>query len=238
MKDDCILNAPTTISHPSHKLIDGPLNPCYAEKMEPDPLSPKLIYARRKRIVKFKPNQRKLRELILYISLGSETDERFGKTKLYKLLFYSDFLAYLRLGKPITAVEYIALPNGPAPSNIEELLAQMKKEEQLHLREYNYYGHKQFKPLALRNPDLTVISSRERKLVDELMDKNWEKNAKDVSDLSHKFDGWKLARYSTDRRTIPYNMALIGNRQPTAAEVAHGRSLEALALACLARHAS
>jgi hypothetical protein len=206
--------------------------------MELDALTSKHLYNRRKRIVRFKSDQRKLRELILYISIHSETDERFGKTKLYKLLFYSDFLAYLRLGKPITGVEYKALGNGPAPSNIDGLLMKMQEDKQLFIRADNYHGHKQFKPLALRKPDLAVFSARERKLIDELIEKNWEKNAKDVSELSHKFNGWKLARFSRDGKTISYNMALIGHRQPTDEEVEHGRSLEPLALKCLARHAT
>ena len=204
--------------------------------MDLDALTSKHLYIRRKRIVRFKCDQRKLRELILYISRHSETDERFGKTKLLKLLFYSDFLAYLRLGKPITGAEYKALGQGPAPSNIDWFLEKMQEDKQLFIRTDNYHGHKQFRPLALRNPDLAVFTVRERKLVDELIGKNRKKNAKDVSDQSHKFHGWHLARFSKDGKTISYNMALIGDRQPTDEEVEYGRSLEPLALECLARH--
>lgn len=206
--------------------------------MDLDALTSKHLYSRRKRIVRFKCDQRKLRELILYISRHSETDERFGKTKLYKLLFYSDFLAYLRLGKPITGTEYKALDQGPVPSNIDGILVKMQEDQQLFIRTDNYHGRKQFRPLALRNPDLAVFTARERKLIDELIAKNRTKNAKDVSAQSHKFLGWQLARFSRDGKTISYNMALIGNRRPTEKEVEYGRSLEPLALECLARHAT
>jgi hypothetical protein len=42
------------------------------------------------------PDDEKLRELILYVSTLSKDDDNFGATKLNKLLFYADFLAYQR----------------------------------------------------------------------------------------------------------------------------------------------
>lgn len=53
------------------------------------------------------PNDEKLKELILYITIRSEGDRHFDSDKLKKLLFFSDFLAYLYFGEPITGHEYI-----------------------------------------------------------------------------------------------------------------------------------
>jgi hypothetical protein len=61
-----------------------------------------------------KPDREKLRELILHVARRSEGDIAFGVTKLNKLLFFIDFLACLRFGKPITGEEYQKLDNGPA----------------------------------------------------------------------------------------------------------------------------
>ena len=55
---------------------------------------------------KYKPDDNKLRELVLYIAVLSEGDPAFGKVKLNKLLFFADFTAYLSFGKPITGHEY------------------------------------------------------------------------------------------------------------------------------------
>jgi hypothetical protein len=38
-----------------------------------------------------RPDDEKLRELILYVSTLSENDPNFGAAKLNKLLFYTDF---------------------------------------------------------------------------------------------------------------------------------------------------
>lgn len=43
-------------------------------------------------------DDRKMKELILYLASRSEEDPRFSATKLNKLLFYCDFTAYRRLG--------------------------------------------------------------------------------------------------------------------------------------------
>ncbi len=54
----------------------------------------------------YEPDDIKLRELVLYLATLSEGDATFGKVKLNKLLFYADFNAYLKFGKPITGHEY------------------------------------------------------------------------------------------------------------------------------------
>ncbi len=48
----------------------------------------------------------KLGELMLFISKRTAEDRRFGATKLNKVLFFSDFLAYRLLGDPITGAQY------------------------------------------------------------------------------------------------------------------------------------
>ena len=50
---------------------------------------------------KFKPDDRKLAEMILLIAKRSEGDPAFGAVKLDKLLFHCDFSAYLTYGTPI-----------------------------------------------------------------------------------------------------------------------------------------
>ena len=64
-------------------------------------------------------NMEKLRELILYICRASESDEAFGKVKLNKLLFFSDFSAYVDLGQSITRQDYKKLKQGPVPNLID-----------------------------------------------------------------------------------------------------------------------
>jgi hypothetical protein len=172
------------------------------------------------------PNDEKLRELILLIAEWSQSDPKFGAIKLNKLLFHADFSAFLTFGQPITGQEYFALPQGPAPRRLKPLTEKMKKEEELAYQEMPYHGHLQRRPIALRPPDLSKFSAAEINLIRQTVERFWNKNATEISDQSHLFLGWKVAR---ERETIPYSTALIGRRPPTKRERKHGLTLQELA---------
>ena len=70
----------------------------------------------------------KFKELILYLAKRSMDDAYFGATKLNKLLFFSDFLAYGQLGSPITGASYQRLKCGPAPREMLPMQRAMKAE--------------------------------------------------------------------------------------------------------------
>ena len=111
------------------------------------------------------PNEEKLKELLVYVALCSEGDESFGAVKLNKLLFLSDFLAYLRLGNAITWAEYQALPNGPAPTRLVPIREELQSEGSIAERPENYFGYEKKRTLALRRPDLKLFSSEEIDIV-------------------------------------------------------------------------
>src|SRR5204863_5344149 len=82
-----------------------------------------------------RPKDRKLAELILFISERSEGDPRFGAGKLNKLLFYSDFGSYRLLGKSITGQQYQKLSNGPAPRRLAAVRDALVARHELAIRE-------------------------------------------------------------------------------------------------------
>ena len=164
----------------------------------------------------------KLRELILYIAALSSRDDKFGAVKLNKLLFYGDFLAYQRFGKPITGQEYQALPQGPCPRRFKPVVERMKKGGDLKEQIETKYRFRQKKPVAIRTADLSKFSKEELDLVEEVVGRFWTMNATQISDESHFFLGWKLA---AEGETIPYSVILIGNRRPTESERRKGQAL-------------
>src|SRR5437764_15373763 len=105
-----------------------------------------------------KANDEKLRQLILYIAELSEGDEPFGYTKLNKLLFYCDFLAYLNFGKSITGHEYQKLENGPAPRQMVPIVRDMEERGLLKMRQESYYGKSLVRALALEEADLEAFT--------------------------------------------------------------------------------
>ena len=180
-----------------------------------------------------RPDDAKLKELILLICKESEDDPRFGAVKLNKLLFYCDFSAYVKFEAPITGQEYFALPEGPALKKLKPFTEWMREQEDLAIQKVEYYHRIQERSIALRPPDLDVFSPKEVALIYETIQKYKGKNATEMSEESHSFLGWKAAQ---EKEVIPYCTALVEKRLPTEEEIKYGISLERLAESHLLAH--
>lgn len=172
----------------------------------------------------------KLKELILYIALRSEGDDKFGATKLNKLLFYSDFLAYLNFGKAITSHEYQVLPKGPAPRYLVPIRREMEATGDIAISKRDFYGFEQHRVFALRDPNLDLFTAQEIDLVNRLIARYWDVNGNEISEESHQFVGWKYAEVGD---SIPYEVALVSDRDLDENEWKYAESLEPIAEALL-----
>ena len=174
---------------------------------------------------------RSCKELIIYVSTLSAQDPNFGATKLNKLLFYTDFLAYQRFGTAITGQEYQALPQGPVPKRLKPVVEKMKRAGDLKEERRKSGRFQQIRPVSIRTADLSKFSGPEVDLVRDVVERFWNLNATQISNESHLFLGWQLG---IQGETIPYSTVLIGNRKPTDAERRKGRALQKLAKEALA----
>jgi hypothetical protein len=166
----------------------------------------------------------KFKELIIYIARAEEGDPSFGATKLNKILFFSDFLAYGRLGAAITGAEYQRLQFGPAPRQLPPVQKALEKEKAAVLQERWQYTQAQKRLVALRPPDLTRFSAPEIKLVDEVIEVMRQFNAIEVSALSHLERGWQIAK---EGQTIPYGWVFLSSDPLTEDDIAWGQKVAA-----------
>lgn len=171
-------------------------------------------------------NEERFEELVLYIAWETREDPDFGRTKLAKVLFYSDFTAYLDEGKAFTGARYEAWPNGPFPPvlyDVEKALAAegRAKVERLDVGpdrgEYEPY-----RILPNQPPATTHFESWELLVVDQWIRQVTSATATKISDLSHEHPGWRLAQGGGE---IPYASALISTDplSPRALEIAERR---------------
>lgn len=174
---------------------------------------------------KFKQDRQKFKELILYISERSATDPNYGATKLNKLLFLSDFWAYAELGSPITGVEYMRLPNGPAPRPLLPIRKEMEKNGELAIQEVALNPEMARKrPVNLRTAKLELFTAAEISLVDRVIQWCSRSNATNVSNYTHTWHGWIAAE---DQETIPYETVFVSDNPITPFEIARGKELAA-----------
>jgi hypothetical protein len=169
----------------------------------------------------------RLGELILYIAQRSTNDRWFGKVKLAKLLAFSDFYAFGRIGNPITGATYIKLPEGPVPERFYTTLGRLVDHGRAEIRPTRAPGDLiQERVIALDGP-APIFSDLELSFVKEMLSGLERYNAKELSDLAHRqFVGWQQAEL---RQPIPYATHHISPIAPTAAEIQRGLKLHAQA---------
>jgi hypothetical protein len=169
-------------------------------------------------------NERKFAELILYVSQKSALDPAFGSTKLNKILYFSDFLAYGKLGDSITGAEYQNLKRGPAPRRLVPIRKELENEKALAIQPVQLTnGYVQHRPINLREPDLDPFKGSEIALVDEVISTLKGLNATEASALSHLDVGWQ---FTEEGETIDYRTVFLSNEQLTPFELQYiGASL-------------
>jgi hypothetical protein len=157
----------------------------------------------------------KFKELLVYVASKCSDFPRFGSTKLNKILYYSDFLAFGYSRKPITGATYQHLKWGPAPRQflpvVQELI--LNKEAIVEVRGWL---KKQKRLVPLRKPNLELFSGTEIALVDSVIDSLRDHTAEEASDVSHMEAGWKCVAEGED---IPYTTVFVSHDSPTADDI-------------------
>lgn len=160
----------------------------------------------------------RLRELILHIATQCADAPKFGKTKLNKILYFSDFLWYKKTGKPITGAEYMRLENGPAPKRMLPIQQQMLANQDIAvIKKIFPSGREQHRIVAQEKADLDMyFTPAQIALVDAVIRILWDANAEETSDVSHRI-AWYV--FDNDKEPIPYEAALLSDEPVTANDI-------------------
>ena len=169
-------------------------------------------------------NAHKFHELMLYIAERSETDPRFGATKLNTLLFYIDFGGYRVLGAPVAGATYQHLPAGPAPREMLTARRYLLDSGAASMEIRSYFASTQERLKPRRDADLRVFSPQERTIIDNVIDEFWNYNARSISAHSHEEWGWRVTKDFDD---IPYSSAWVSSDPLTPDQVMRGREVAA-----------
>jgi hypothetical protein len=164
--------------------------------------------------------EEKFKNLILYIAKKSEDDPRFGSVKLNKILYYSDFDAYRRLGESITGATYQRINEGPAPRELVPVRKRMTGES-IEIRTTPVGSYAQHRIVALVTPDESLFTEAELRIVDQTIQAMWPMNGAQVTALSHTEPGWIQAENLGD---IEYETAWMQSDEPVAPVVEQFRA--------------
>lgn len=159
--------------------------------------------------------EKRLRELIVYISGKFMTDEHFGVVKLNKTLFHSDMRSFRRHGVPITGKKYKKDERGPVPVGIKPVQKDMEARNEIRVIYEDMHGRTQHRVIPLRQPDLTLFTGRDIAIVDEVIQTLWHKTGTQVSQESHGVQ-WNT-RVLND--LIPYEASYLSDEPITPADI-------------------
>ncbi|CAN5789844.1 hypothetical protein BH23ACT11_BH23ACT11_29620 [soil metagenome] len=157
----------------------------------------------------------RLRELILYIADKCEYDRTFGAVKLNKILFFADFVSFAEYGESITGIRYKKYQQGPVPTALRSLRDEMESKGDIVLKKKEYHGRTQNRVISLREPDFDKFRARDIALVDKVIEMLWERNAVQVSEMSHN-KAWKNA---SEGEAIPYEASFVSDEPLTERDI-------------------
>lgn len=127
------------------------------------------------------------------------------KTKLFKLLFYSDFLNFKVYDFSITGLKYAHLPLGPVPDEYNFILGALlnfDKEIEMELVEFPQYSGEIIKVKS--PPDKSVFSDTEFEILNFVNEKFKELSTNQLIDLTHNEQAYICTNNS---EIIPYDYA-------------------------------
>jgi hypothetical protein len=159
----------------------------------------------------------KLKALVHYICYKCHDPSVLGATKLNKILWYSDVIAFAQTGKPITPETYTKQQFGPVPKHILKIVEELADQKDLAVREVDYHDYPKKEFIALTKPDISKFTPEEISLVDDVIDVVCHKHtATSISMASHDTI-WELAEIGEE---LPLYAALASDLgEITAADV-------------------
>jgi len=135
------------------------------------------------------PNLKKLTEMVVFFTESMQP----WKTKLNKLLFYSDFLMFKQTGFSISGIQYRAIPMGPVPNNFNSIYEYLDKNEDvdIHYSSFTDGGiGEQFKPNLNRSTDVEFFNKAELSVLQNVVERFKNTSTNQIIEISHKEKAW------------------------------------------------
>ncbi|MFY0644488.1 MAG: DUF4065 domain-containing protein [Bacteroidia bacterium] len=149
------------------------------------------------------------KNMLLYILDRCKDKAHFGKTVLYKVLYFSDFNYYERHKEYLSGLTYSRLPMGPVP-NITGLFDELKKSGDIEKTHEQFHNRTLHKFVAHTEPDLSVLSEDAKKVIDHAIATYSDMLAFEISEYSHGDAPWLE---TDDFQVIDYNLVFKRNKK-------------------------
>lgn len=146
-------------------------------------------------------NVNKFKEVLLYMlgKIGSRPN--IGQTVIYKLLYFIDLDYYEKYEEQLIGATYIKNTFGPTPISFAKIVHQLESDGKLVEVKSKYFDHEQTKYIPVKEADVSSLSGKELKHIDDEIERLGHFSARQLSELSHKDTPWLVAK---DKQIINY----------------------------------
>ena len=142
----------------------------------------------------------RLKNILLYFI---EKSDGVFFTKMNKLLFYADFMAYRVTGKGMTGLAYKAIAHGPVPVRWDRIYSFYDEIDQEIVQFSD--GREGTKLVSKLSPDMAEFSDDELKILEYVSQRFKNETPKQISETSHEEEAWK--KYKDSDKLISFEMA-------------------------------
>ena len=116
------------------------------------------------------------------------------KTKLMKLLNYSDMIFYKENGISMSGLKYAHLPYGPVPENFDILLGKMAADHIAHIEVTYDNGYEKHQVISECDISEDIFSAEELEVLERIFVKFKDFGSADISNYSHKEKGYRSTK--------------------------------------------
>ena len=116
------------------------------------------------------------------------------KTKLMKLLNYSDMIFYKENGISMSGLKYAHLPYGPVPENFDILLGKMVADHIAHIEVTYDNGYEKHQVIPECDISEDIFSAEELEVLERIFVKFKDFGSADISNYSHKEKGYRSTK--------------------------------------------
>lgn len=135
-------------------------------------------------------NLKKFREVLLYVLNKVGAKPNIGETVIYKLLYFIDFDFYEKYEDQLIGATYMKNHHGPTPIEFKKIVDRMIADKEIVKVVNNYFQYPQLKYLPLRQADLSVLKAHEKEIIDDVLCRLSDMNARQISEHSHNDVPW------------------------------------------------
>ncbi len=133
-----------------------------------------------------KMNYPKFVDVVHYIcEQFSDNPDALGQTKLHKILYFSDMVAFFERGEPLTGVEYQKQPRGPTARYLAKAIKDLEKAGKLTVSTKLVFGYKKAEFCVTKPLSSNQLSEDDKELIDAVCRWASGMTAVEISEFSH-----------------------------------------------------